>query len=242
MASLLRETDLYPPLAAFLEKRGYTIHAEVQGVDIAARKGDELLLVEMKLSFNLDVVLQAVKRQGAADKMYTAVPITGWRRYPPRWVSIKELLGRLGIGVFFVRFSSSRPPRVEEVLPADNERFRGRLKNKKAVRRGLVREMEGRPGNFNAGGSTRKKIVTAYLVNCLRVAILLREGGKNSAGLSPKALKQRGAPDTCASILQRNYQRWFVRLKRGVYGLSPAGRTALKDYAGLIKTLKKTGG
>ncbi|MCL1818930.1 MAG: DUF2161 family putative PD-(D/E)XK-type phosphodiesterase [Spirochaetaceae bacterium] len=260
MAKKLRETDLYPPLAAFLEKEGYTVHAEVQGADIAARRGDRLLLVEMKLRFNLDVLLQAAEKQGAADETYVAVPLSGRRRWPPRWSALRELLGRLGLGVFFVRFPQKSCPRAEMVLAAENPRLKDKLRKKGKVRAGLVREMEGRPANFNTGGSVGKKLVTAYLVKALHVAFLLagsvseekprgllarglriRSGKKPPArrrkAVSLEALRKMGAPENCRDILYNNYNKWFRRRGRGLYALTPAGEAALVEYAAVVKKL-----
>ena len=41
----LKETDLYPPLKDWLTAVGYTVHGEVGGCDLAARRGDELVLI-----------------------------------------------------------------------------------------------------------------------------------------------------------------------------------------------------
>ncbi len=37
----LRETDLYPPIKAFLEGQGYGVKAEVGTCDVFAVRGDE---------------------------------------------------------------------------------------------------------------------------------------------------------------------------------------------------------
>ncbi|MDR1931527.1 MAG: DUF2161 family putative PD-(D/E)XK-type phosphodiesterase [Spirochaetales bacterium] len=229
----LRETDLYPPLAAFLEEQGYTVHAEVKGRDIAARRGEELLSVEMKLHFNLDVILQAADRQTGVDAMYIAVPLTGKSRRPPRWTGLRKMLRRLGIGVFFVRFAPPLPPCVEEALPPETPGTGKTAKTKKNGRQELITEMEGRPGNFNTGGSSKKKIVTAYRVQALLIARLLRGTG----GLSPKTLRQRGAAENCTAILYQNYYGWFARSGRGIYRLSPAGEAALVEYANVLKAM-----
>ena len=229
-----RETDLYAPLAAFLEKEGYTVHAEVQGADIAARREDRLLIVEMKLRFNLDVVLQAVEKQGLADETYIAVPLSGRKRWPPRWSALRELLGRLGLGVFFVRFQQKNETRVEKILPAENHRLKDKLRKKNKARAGLLREMEGRPANFNIGGSVGKKLVTAYLVKALRIAVLLN--GKKDFSL--KALKESGAPEDCQSILYSNFHGWFRRKGRGLYALNTKGKAALVEYAAVINELR----
>ena len=230
-----RETDLFPPLATYLESEGYIVHAEVKGTDIAARKDDELLLIEMKLQFNLEVVLQAVKKQGAADNTYVAIPVSGKRRYPPRWSSIRELMSRLGIGVFFVRFYSSRQPVVEKVVAASDPRFEGKLRKQKKLQEEIIREIDGRPGNFNVGGSTRKKLVTAYLVKVIRIADLLKGKPK---GLSIKELKELGAPENCGSILRNDFNNWFFKPARGIYTLNPEGKKSLRSYADIIKLLK----
>jgi hypothetical protein len=262
MTGKLRETDLYPPLAGYLTAEGYEVHAEVLGADIAARRDERLIFVEMKLSFNLGVVLQAVEKQGAADETYIAVPLSGRKRWPPRWKALKELLGRLGIGVFFVRFSKTQEPRAERVLAAENPGLKNKLRRKKTARREFLREMDGRPGNFNTGGSTQKKLVTAYLVKCIHIAYLLAQNAKKNkaasgllarrAGLkagkrnsrrknpmNSKALRELGGPEDCAAILRNNFHGWFRPEGGGLYTLGPAGEAALVVYAEVVKAISR---
>jgi hypothetical protein len=55
------ETSLYRPVKRFLEKLGFEVKGEVCGCDIVALRGDEPAVVvigELKLRFNLDLVLQ----------------------------------------------------------------------------------------------------------------------------------------------------------------------------------------
>ena len=49
------ETELYAPLKAFFEERGYEIKSEVRHCDLVGYRpeSDEPLIVEMKKSFNL---------------------------------------------------------------------------------------------------------------------------------------------------------------------------------------------
>jgi hypothetical protein len=294
MKTSLRETDLFPPLAGFFEKEGYTVHAEVRGVDIAARKGGALVLVELKLRLNLELILQAAAKQGAADETYVAVPVRGKRTWPPRWSAIRELLSRLGIGVFFVRFIKGEAPQVQMILAAEDPRLCGKLKKKKTLRADLIREMDGRPANFNTGGSVGKKLVTAYLVQALRVVLLFadRKAGAQAAGnaessaaskqkparglaakgllirggkkpersaakkllpvrrslshttpcreknaLSPKDLRELGAPENCASILQNNFYGWFRRERRGLYTLTAEGEAAPGEFAPVVEKI-----
>ena len=57
-----RETDLYPPVKAYLEGQGYAVKGEVQGCDVVALRGAEPpVIVELKQRFSLDLVLQAAR-------------------------------------------------------------------------------------------------------------------------------------------------------------------------------------
>src|SRR5674476_376645 len=57
------ETALYLPVKRFLENLGFTVKGEVGGCDLVALSGDDppiVVIGELKLSFNLELVLQAV--------------------------------------------------------------------------------------------------------------------------------------------------------------------------------------
>ncbi len=58
------ETALYPAVRDFLVAQGYRVRAEVHRCDVAAHRGDDLVLVELKLAPTLDLVLQ---RSSARD-------------------------------------------------------------------------------------------------------------------------------------------------------------------------------
>jgi hypothetical protein len=58
------ETALYPAVKRFLEAAGFQAKGEIHGCDIVAVQNGEpqrLAIVEMKLGFNLDLLLQAVE-------------------------------------------------------------------------------------------------------------------------------------------------------------------------------------
>ena len=53
----MRETELYPPVKAFLEARGYAVKGEVAACDLVAVRGDEApVIAELKTSFTLGLV------------------------------------------------------------------------------------------------------------------------------------------------------------------------------------------
>jgi len=222
MKSELREIDLYPPLEKFLTHQGYLVHAEVVLSDISATKEGMLLVVEVKLRFNLDVILQALERQRAADAVYIAVPIRNFRRYPQRWKTIRALCSRLSIGILFVRFVDGRDPEVEVALP--RKEVARRTSKEKLL---FLQEIEQRGVNRNTGGCTRVPLFTAYRKEALRIARCLKEHGP----LSPRELRTLGCASASGSILLKNYYGWFQRIERGVYQLSEKGRKALEEYS-----------
>ena len=100
--SRLRETDLYPPLKAFLEAQGYEVKSEVTGADVVALRDDDAdpLIVEMKTGMNLTLVQQGVARQALTDWVYLAVPTFRGRKALAGHVA---LCRRLGLGFITIR-------------------------------------------------------------------------------------------------------------------------------------------
>src|SRR6185369_14904715 len=70
------ETSLYLPVKRFLETLGFQVKGEICGCDVVALHGDGppvVVVGELKLSFNLDLVLQGVDRTAASDEIWLAV-------------------------------------------------------------------------------------------------------------------------------------------------------------------------
>lgn len=223
-----READMYPLLRSWLEGNGYTVNAEVNGCDIAARKGGGLVVIEMKLCVNLDLLLQVAKRQELADSVYAAVLAPKAR--DRRWRGLLKLLRRLEAGLVLV-YIDSAVPRVEvEFHPAECPKRKNRIGE-----RALLREMDGRTLELNVGGTVRQRRVTAYRESVLLVAAGLERLGPTT----PKALRELGAGEKAGQILCANHYGWFERLKKGVYGLTPAGREGLREYAALVERLRE---
>ena len=71
-----QETALYPAVKAFLETQGFVVKGEICNCDVVAVRDGEppvVVITELKLSFTLELVLQAVDRLRAADQVYLAV-------------------------------------------------------------------------------------------------------------------------------------------------------------------------
>ena len=218
------EADLYPPLKTWLEEAGYIVHGEVGGCDVAARRGDELVLIEIKKTVNLDLLLQVVRRQKARAAVYAAVPAP--RRADKRWRELTRLLKRLEVGLILIYLESVRPRAELAFHPVREER-----RQRSGPTRALLSEMSGRSRDLNVGGSVRKKLMTAYREQALVVAAALERSGP----ASPKLLRGAGTSEKTGQILRDNHYGWFERISYGHYGLTEPGREALIKYEELVK-------
>jgi hypothetical protein len=217
------EADLYQPIKRFLVAQGYTVRGEVNHCDIAASKGDDLVVIELKRAFGTALLVQATKRQRMADSVYVAVPRP---RAPGSWHDKRHLLRRLELGLIWVSFGR-KEPRVEIVFhPVPFQR-----QKRKRAKIAVLTEMNGRSGDFNVGGTHSRKLVTAYRENAIHIACLLETLGP----LTPAQLRAHGTGPKTQSILYSDFYGWFERVARGVYALRPQGRAALKSYSRIAR-------
>jgi hypothetical protein len=212
------ETDLYPAVKRFFEGAGFACKGEVCGCDIVAiRNGApaRIAIVEMKLGFNLDLLLQAVDRSRAADEVWLAVPAT--RRGRDRDRRVHRLCRMLGLGLLAVDVSRERIEVLAEPGP-----YRARPDHE--GRRRLLGEHTRRRGDPSPGGSARRPIMTAYRQRALACAAGLQAGSGR-----PRDLKQVAAD--AGRILLRNAYGWFERIAPGRYRLTGLGEAALRRWA-----------
>lgn len=222
----LCEEDMYIPVRDYLIKQGYDVKGEVKHCDITAIKGDVLLVVEMKMTLNLDVILQAFQRQCMADTAYIAVPKKSRTIRTKRWKNICRLLKKLDIGLILV-YNKAGALLVEEIqTPKQLNNEAGKVKTNRGKKL-VIKEFKQRHGDYNIGGCTRKKILTVYRQKAIHIACLINK----FEILSIKQLKDMGTDSKItASILQKDYYNWFERVDRGKYSLTQTGINDLKSY------------
>ena len=98
----MKESDLYLPIKQYLETQGYEVKGEVRGCDVVAIRGEESpVVVELKLSLNLNLILQAVDRISLTPKVYIAVP-KNTPLLKTRKKAVLKLLKMLGLGLIVV--------------------------------------------------------------------------------------------------------------------------------------------
>ncbi|MGC1553200.1 MAG: DUF2161 family putative PD-(D/E)XK-type phosphodiesterase [Bradyrhizobium sp.] len=211
------ETALYLPVKRFLEKLGFTVKGEIGGCDLVALSGDEppiVVIGELKLAFNLELILQAVDRAGACDEVWLAAKLSARGKGRESDARYRNLCRRLGFGMLAVTTSGA-----VEVIVSPTTLPRRDLKRRSR----LITEHRKRKGDPAVGGSTRAPIMTAYRQQALACASALLQGPRKVRDLKPAI---PGAP----KILLHNVYGWFDRVERGVYRLTDSGRAALKRW------------
>jgi hypothetical protein len=212
------ETALYLPVKRFLERLGFTVKGEVGGCDLVALNGDDPPLVvigELKLTFNLELVLQGVDRAGACDEVWLAARMSARGKGRESDARYRNLCRRLGFGMLGVTSSGGVEVLVQPatVSPRRNPKKRSRL----------ISEHERRKGDPVEGGSTRTPIMTAYRQQALACASAMAHGPRRVRDLRPDI------PDA-PKILRHNFYGWFDRTERGIYTLTAAGHAALTRW------------
>ena len=213
-----RETSLYSPVKRFLENLGFDVKGEICGCDLVALRGGEPPLVvisELKLGFNLELLLQGVNRTAACDEIWLAVRASV-RRGRERDPRVRKLCRLLGFGLLGV----STTGRVEVLVhpgpwhPRKDQRRRSRL----------IDEHRRRIGDPAMGGMSKTPIMTAYRQQALACAASLSNGPRRTSEV-------RSVVPQAPQILLRNVYGWFRRVERGVYALTQAGTTALGRWS-----------
>lgn len=221
-----READLYPPLKALLEDRGFEVKGEIGRCDVTAiREGEEPLLVELKLKLNLALLLQAADRLALTPRVYLGVPL-GCAVVRKERKRLKKLLGLLGVGLISIDpepVGGSGPGATAILLdPVPRDPRRSRVKAER-----LLQEFRAREGDPVAGGTDRRRgLMTAYRQRALRIAKHLESAGTEKASEVAREVGDAKARD----ILYRNVYGWFEGHGAGRYSLTELGREGLADW------------
>lgn len=231
--AIAQETELYLPVKQYFEALGYNVKSEVKSCDLVAVHPEhtEPVIVELKKTFNLPLLFQGMERLKLSNQVYLAVERNRNKKgaHNQRWSDIVQLCRRLGLGFMTVTFYKTKKPLVEILCSPEQQTYSTRPSTRKATR--VLQEFNERSGDYNTGGSTGRKLVTAYTEHALRCAQQLRLHGP----LSPRQLRAlAGGSPKAATILQKDYYGWFTRTQRGIYTLTPAGEAALENYAEVI--------
>lgn len=225
------EKDLYQPIKDYFIDNGYLVRGEVENCDLIAVKDEVITVVELKKNLTVKLLTQAVKRQKIGDQVYMAVPKPKGFRYSRSWNDTVHLIRRLELGLLFVSFRGEEK-HVEIVIePKPFNRKRSQVLNKKRRAR-LIKEVKERHEDYNIGGTTGIKLVTAYKEKAIHIACCLNR----YETLTTKELREMGTDQAKTTrILYNNYYNWFKKVDRGVYQLTEVGKKELDDYKALTE-------
>jgi hypothetical protein len=228
-----RESDLYAPVKQHLQALGYTVRGEVGKCDIVGVDGDTMVAVELKLTFGLPVLYQALQRLPSVDLVYVAVAVSTGRTARRNWdAQLRDavrLCRMLGVGLLSVRDSNI-------VVHADPTPYQPRKQSKLRVR--LLSEFVRRTGDHNLGGTSKRPRVTAYREDALACAATLAKNGTMKAA----TVRDAAGVQKASLILHDNVYGWFAKVGRGTYEIAPAGHSALAQYADVVAARNLTTG
>jgi len=227
MEKIRYERELYEPLKDYLTGIGYDVRAEINKCDLAARRENQLIVVEMKRHLSIDLLAQAIERQSYADAVYVCIPKPAVFKADKEWRAKLKVLRQLGLGLLLVgRIGSSHT--VEEALSPCEP---AALRKSSRKRHSLEKEFENRTMDLNTGGTRAVPLVTAYRESALFVAFLINRNGP----LTSKELRTLGSqPKKTTAILNANYYGWFEKCGDKRYALTCEGEKALTAYAPLV--------
>lgn len=216
---MVKETDLYPAVKAYLEGQGYEVKAEVGAADIVAiREAGAPVIVELKTRFSLALFHQGIARLAVSDAVYLAVPRGGGRAFRRALADNVKLARRLGLGLLTVRL-------VDGLVEAHCDPGPYAPRRSKPRQARLLREFARRQGDPNLGG-TAGRIVTAYRQDALSCAAHLAAHGPCKG----VAVKAATGVDQATRIMRDNHYGWFERVGTGVYALTAGGRAGLAEF------------
>lgn len=217
-------------------------------------------IVEMKRIFTLPLLLQGLDRQKTGAAVWLAVERNRTKKgaHNQRFGDITALCRRLQLGFITVTFYKTKSPVLdvwcEPGAPYASERVRSATAEVQAAdaevaaesreayalaaaaggrKRGaakLLKEFAGRSGDYNVGGSTKRKLVTAYRERSIRCAMALAAHGPSA----PKQVRDWTGCPNVAPMLRANVYGWFRRLGVGRYELAAAGFEALRQYPEVV--------
>lgn len=221
----MKETDLYPPVKAYLTAQGYDVKGEVGPADVVGlrpdaegdAKGDAMVVVELKKGFSLTLFHQGVARLSVCDCVYVAVAKGKGR---PWLKSLREnlrLARRLGLGVMAVV-----PDTGEVKVYCKPGPYTPRKVARK--RRMIEGEFHKREGDPNLGGLQGPR-VTAYRQDAVLCAEFLAMAGEAKGADVAKSTGVARA----TLIMRNNHYGWFAKVSKGIYALTDVGKQALMD-------------
>ena len=225
------ERDLFEPIKTYFEEQGYVCDGEVRDIDLFMQKDGSSVAVELKQKLDFRSIQQAALRQKIVETVYIGIN-TPKSLFSRSFRDKIYLLRRLGIGLITVSEKLRKVSVISEPVVSELSSFQ---KRNKAGKKALEKEFQSRRIRSNTGGVTGEKLMTGYREEALMVLDALKMLGGEA---SPKEIREASGAEKTSGILRDNHYGWFTHPGRGIYGISPDGEAALKEYADALSVLR----
>jgi len=227
-----KESDLYNPVCEYFKCLGYNVQAEVKSCDLVAVNNHETIIAELKTSFCLKLVYQAIERQSLTNLVYVVIPRPKKGAKSREWKNMLSLMKKLDIGIITVAIDSELKS-VDIISVPEGHRKNNNAKKKAK----LDKELNERSMNTNTGGVSKTKILTAYKEKCIFALCLAEKNGK----ITPSELKKALNDPYADKIPRSNYYGWFIKIEKGVYVISGKGLEILQgdDFKSTVDFYRK---
>lgn len=223
---IFKEEDLYEPLRKWLVNNGYDVQAEVKSCDVVAIKNEQITIIELKKSFNLQLVYQCMDRQKLGNYVYAAIATpTSSKSNRKKILRMEALLRKLGIGLIFISLYSKSSLVEMRLAPTKSTARQNKRKKDR-----ILKEIDNRTGEYNTGGR-QGKIVSSYRESAIHIYCLL----KREVQASPAQLIKLGAPSNTGNIMRDNHYGWFHKISRGLYTFDVDRETIYSEYSDVLQ-------
>jgi hypothetical protein len=205
----MKETGLFLPVKHLFESLGFEVEAEIEHIDMVAKKEARWIAIELKKELNVHVIAQILKRQTLTDEGYIAIMKPSSKTIMSQTFKDKLLiLKRLGIGLIYVDNQAMLIKEAEVVTPRKKHKDKQRLID---TFQALNHE--------NIGGSSQTPRMTLYKKQAMRIAKVIGNSSKKVSDIKKETLIEK-----TYSILYKNYYQWFHPLGKGIYELTEQGK------------------
>lgn len=157
------EADVAAAVAANLEAMGFEVWAEIEHIDLIARRGDEIIGVEVKKAFCPKLVAQAMRARSYCGAAYMAFP----RVADDATLFVAEAAAERG-GVGLIEVLHWGHTHANRPLPDELIIRRRASRSNEAIRR-VTRLMVPETKGWTAGGKPGCRVVTDFRLTALRV-------------------------------------------------------------------------
>lgn len=215
-----KESDLYIPVCEYFKSLGYDVQAEVKNCDLVAEKDGEIIIAELKKTFSLKLVYQAMDRQSISNLVYVVIPRPKKGAKGSQWRNMLKLMKKLNIGIITVAMDS--PLKTVDIVAIPEALTKPQNNAKKSS---LKKEVYERNLRTNTGGVNKTKILTAYREKSIYTLCILELYKE----IKPSELNRIMNEKYAGYILSRNYYGWFEKISKGIYGISEKGMEVIKQ-------------